>query len=316
MPKITRLRQGKFFPDARTQVVVMDQFNQAEMRMHRHEFVELVIILSGTAVHSTGRVRHRLQAGDILFINSSRSHAYEETHRLTLVNILIREDVFHEAEIELGSLPGYHALFTLEPVRWRHREFTSRLRLNATDLRQVTAWVGALKAETERSLEGGRLLARSWLLLIVGLLARRYGRNAVDSPHLEMRLGYVLSWIDQNFHQPVSVGELAVRAAMSERTFLRRFREATGCSPVDYLIRTRIRRAMELLDCRTARLSISEIAFRCGFEDSNYFTRQFRRVTGKPPREYPVSLPGETACAAIERENDKRETDENRHCFT
>ncbi len=286
MPKITRLRRGEFFPDARTQVVVMDRFHQAEMRMHRHEFAELVIILSGTALHSTGRVRHRLQAGDILFINSSRSHAYEETHGLTLVNILIREDVFQEAEYELGSLPGYHALFTLEPVRWRHREFMSHLRLNAADLRQVTAWVDALKEETERPLEGGRLLARSWLLLIVGLLARRYGRNAGDSPQLEMRLGRVLSWIDQNSHQPICVGELAVRAAMSERTFLRRFREATGVSPVDYLLRARIRRAIELLDRRAVKLSISEVASRCGFEDSNYFARQFYNRFGKRPTEF------------------------------
>ncbi len=286
MLRIARFRREKFFPDARTQVVVMNRFNQSEIGVHRHEFAELVIILSGEAVHFTGTVRHRLQTGDILFINSSRSHAYEETQGLTLVNILIREDVFHEAENELGSLPGYHALFTLEPVRWRQQEFTSRLRLNARDLRQVVAWVDALKEETERPAEGGRLLARSWLLLIVGLLARRHGRNVVDSPHLEMRLGRVLSWIDRNSHLPISIGELATRTAMSERNFLRRFREATGFSPVDYLIRTRIRRAKELLDCRTARLSISEIAFRCGFEDSNYFSRQFRRVVGASPTEY------------------------------
>jgi AraC-like DNA-binding protein len=207
------------------------------------------------------------------------------------VNILIREDVFHGAEKELGSLPGYHALFTLEPVRWRQREFTSHLRLNATDLRQVTAWADALKEETKRPAEGGTLLARSWLLLIVGLLARRYGRNDGNSPHLEMRLGRTLSWIDRNIDRTISVGELAARTAMSERTFLRRFREATGVSPVDYLLRARIRRAMELLDRRAVKLSISEIASRCGFEDSNYFTRQFRRRTGKSPSEY-LALPG------------------------
>lgn len=55
MPKITRLRRENFFPDARTQVVVMNRFNQSEMGMHRHEFAELVIILSGEAVHSTER---------------------------------------------------------------------------------------------------------------------------------------------------------------------------------------------------------------------------------------------------------------------
>jgi AraC-like DNA-binding protein len=69
---------------------------------------------------------------------------------------------------------------------------------------------------------------------------------------------------------------------MSECTFLRKFREATGFSPTDYLLRSRIRRAEELLARR--KLSITEVAARCGFEDSNYFSRQFRRVTGVSPR--------------------------------
>ncbi len=73
---------------------------------------------------------------------------------------------------------------------------------------------------------------------------------------------------------------------MSERTFLRRFREATGFAPIDYVIRARIRRAADLLADLNAGLSITEIAFRCGFQDSNYFSRQFRRYIGTNPRNY------------------------------
>jgi transcriptional regulator GlxA family with amidase domain len=157
-----------------------------------------------------------------------------------------------------------------------------------------------LKEETGKLAEGGALLARSWLLLIVGLLARRYGRDAGDSPHLEMRLGRALSWIDQNLHRTVGVAELAARAAMSERTFLRRFREATGVSPVEYLLRSRIRRAMDLLDRRTSKVSMSEIAAGCGFEDSNYFSRQFRRKTGQSPSEY-LARPGSPGADRVRR---------------
>ncbi len=286
MPKIDLLRRDEYFHDAKAQVVVFPQPAQADMVLHRHEFAELVNVLSGWAVHVTDDARHVVQAGDVLFINSSRSHAYEETHKFGLANILVREDVFREAEREFGALAGYHALFTLEPMRWRKGEFTSRLRLNKADLRQVGAWLEMLEQETKRPRDGGRLLARCWLMLIVGLMARRYGQDAAESPHLELRLGRVLSWIEQNFHRPIRIGDLAQRAAMSERTFLRRFREATQVSPVEYLIRTRIRRAKELLEQRVPGRSITEIAFLCGFEDSNYFARQFRRATGRSPRTY------------------------------
>jgi len=284
MPKIPRLRREDHFGNGET--VAIHSYDQSDVTMHGHEFAELVVIVSGHAEHVTGKVRHKVGAGHVLFINPSRSHAYEKTHQLRLANILVHEEMFRDTEKELGALPGYHALFTLESRRWRPREFTSHMQLARGDLRQVLKWLEALREETQRSSEGGRLLGRCWLLLIIGFLARAYSRDAGDSPQLEMRLGRVLSWIDTNFQWPLRIAELAGRAAMSERTFQRHFREATGFSPSEYIIRARIRHAMKLLEHRKPSGSITDVAFHCGFEDSNYFARQFRKLTGKSPREY------------------------------
>lgn len=282
---MTRIMRSRYF-GGESQIAVMPDMAQSDKSMHGHEFAEIVLILSGHAMHVTGQVRHRVKTGHVLFINPSRSHAYEETHQFRLANILVHEEVFQEVEKELGTMPGYHALFTLESKRWRPKEFTSHLQLDRAEFRKVMSWLKSLREETEKPTEGGRLLGRCWLILILGLLARGYGRDVADSPSLEMRLGRVLSWIDTNFQQQIRIAELANRTAMSERTFLRRFREATGLSPNNYLIRARIRHAMELLDRRRQNETITDIAFCCGFEDSNYFARQFRKLTGKKPRDY------------------------------
>ena len=71
---------------------------------------------------------------------------------------------------------------------------------------------------------------------------------------------------------------------MSQRSFMRAFQAAMGSSPVAHLIRLRLNRAATLL--RHNDESITDIAFRVGFSDSNYFTRQFRNVMGVSPREY------------------------------
>jgi AraC family L-rhamnose operon transcriptional activator RhaR/AraC family L-rhamnose operon regulatory protein RhaS len=78
--------------------------------------------------------------------------------------------------------------------------------------------------------------------------------------------------------------ELAAAAHMSESSLLATFKDATGQSPIAYLIQLRIQRATELL--RHGDQSISEIAFSVGFEDSNYFSRQFRKSMHTSPREY------------------------------
>jgi transcriptional regulator GlxA family with amidase domain len=65
---------------------------------------------------------------------------------------------------------------------------------------------------------------------------------------------------------------------------LRVFRQATGKSPIDYLIGLRIEAAKRLL--RQSDLGMTEIALEVGFGDSNYFARQFRVVAGRTPSEF------------------------------
>lgn len=279
-----RLRDHNFFPHPRSQVAVWRQAIQPDMSSHRHDFVEIVFIVSGTGGHVTGEVRHDLAVGDVMVISNRRSHGYENTRGLSLINIMVREDAIREAERELGMLPGYHALFTLEPVRWRGKAFTSRLKLNAADLRLAVTWVDALEKEVLHGAEGGSFLAKNWLMLLIGLLARRY--NEHDSSQADMRLGRLMSLIDQEPARAFTLEEMARQAVMSQRSLLRHFREATGFSPADYVIRSRIRKAAGLLAHGDRAMTITDIAFECGFNDSNYFTRQFHRVMGATPRNY------------------------------
>ena len=65
---------------------------------------------------------------------------------------------------------------------------------------------------------------------------------------------------------------------------MRVFRKATGQTPIEYLVRLRIQKSTELL--RNTDFSITEIALQVGFNDSNYFTRQFRNSLGESPRSY------------------------------
>jgi transcriptional regulator GlxA family with amidase domain len=71
---------------------------------------------------------------------------------------------------------------------------------------------------------------------------------------------------------------------MSLSTLNRNFIEATGLSPIDYLIRIRVLRGADML--REGAGSVSEVAFAVGFNDSNYFSRQFRKIMGETPSRY------------------------------
>ena len=99
-----------------------------------------------------------------------------------------------------------------------------------------------------------------------------------------MRFGEVLSYVEENCAGQLTIRELARRAHMSESSLTRMFHRITGLAPMEHVIRVRIARARELL--LRGDMRITEAAYECGFNDSNYFSRQFKKVVGMTPRSY------------------------------
>ncbi|MHC8314876.1 transcriptional regulator FtrA [Pseudomonas sp. LB3P31] len=97
-------------------------------------------------------------------------------------------------------------------------------------------------------------------------------------------LSRVMQWTRERLHQPLEVRDLASEAAMSERTFLRRFTEATGMPPKAWLQHERLGRARELLE--STRQNSEQIAERCGYRSVESFRVAFRSVVGVPPSVY------------------------------
>jgi AraC family transcriptional activator FtrA len=102
------------------------------------------------------------------------------------------------------------------------------------------------------------------------------------APH--SRLAPLLDAVRCDLSRPYRIADLARSAVMSERTFIRRFREATGMSPGEWLARIRVEFAKEQLEASFA--SVEEIAGRCGFLTVEALRHQFRKRIGLSPREY------------------------------
>jgi transcriptional regulator GlxA family with amidase domain len=94
----------------------------------------------------------------------------------------------------------------------------------------------------------------------------------------------VQQWLDQNYQQRVMVKNLAGMAELNERTFLRRFRKATGEAPLEYLQRIRLEKAKQLLADSSQQLSL--ITRSVGYEDVSSFRRLFKQIVGISPTSY------------------------------
>lgn len=91
-------------------------------------------------------------------------------------------------------------------------------------------------------------------------------------------------FIEKNAGEKISVSQLAQDSAMAERTFIRRFKNATGNTPSEYIQRVKVELAKKLLENET--YSVKEICYETGYEDQTYFRSVFRKFTGQTPAKY------------------------------
>ena len=106
--------------------------------------------------------------------------------------------------------------------------------------------------------------------------------------HNDLKIQSVQQRFEENYNQTFNIKDLAERFGLSRRVFERRFKTATGITPLDYLQRTRVEIAKNLLE-ETSR-TFSEIAFMVGYEDTSFFRKLFKKHTHLLPREYKIKF--------------------------
>lgn len=94
----------------------------------------------------------------------------------------------------------------------------------------------------------------------------------------------VQTWIADRFHEPLPVAGMIAKSGLPERTFSRRFKLATGHSPLEYVHMLRLEEAKRMLE--VSEEPVEAIALEVGYEDPAFFTRLFRRKVQLSPAQY------------------------------
>ncbi len=258
--------------------------DQADIGMHRHDFTEIVVVLAGVGDHLLDEDRFPISAGDVLAIDQNHVHGYRNARELRIANVLFNEQFVLDREQSLAHLAGYQALVHLEPGARRRLSFGGKLKLATGSRILIEQRVEELRRELQEKADGYQALALSILIDIIVHLCRLYGRSTSDTQRNLLDMGYVVGYLESHYSQRIEIRDLHPLVAMSARTLMRRFSHATGTTPMQYLLRVRVTRAAHLL--RTTQASMTDISADVGFSDSNYFSRQFRRIIGVSPTDY------------------------------
>ena len=232
------------------------------VRMHWHDRMEFLRVRKGSMAVGCATQKGRVAAGDLLIVPPKVPHwavAEEQGVEYDVVMFDVRS-FYNETPLCKKALP---ALF----------DGRARLEMTTADSKTV-ALIDAIHAA------GPTLGAVGAVYQLLGRLMEHHLLALTDTP-AEAGARKIIDHIEENFATELTSAGLAAHFGYTDAHFCRKFKEATGLSPTNYIRIYRLEQANDLL--KAGDLPVSEVAARCGFADANYFTRCFKKHFGKVP---------------------------------
>lgn len=268
---MTVLHSVDFFPAGQSPVAIEPRLPQAAFPEHHHDFHEIVIVEHGTGIHVFNGQPFTISGGTVCFVRDHDRHLYEHTDNLCLTNVLYRSPESFQ------FLAGLHQLLPQE----QDDHYPSHWRVSQQTLAQVRVVIGQMETlDPEMDTHG---IANREILFMQLLVMLRKGSQQEGAVSNDARLNQLMLWLEDHYAEDICWEMLADQFMLSLRTLHRQLKHSTGLTPQRYLNRLRLTKARHLL--RHSDKSVTDIAFRCGFSDSNHFSTLFRREFNWSPRE-------------------------------
>ncbi len=222
---------------------------------HCHEFLEIICFVSGCGTTNVAGTHYEISRNSIAVIPAKVIHDQKNASEVKSICLLATG----------SGLEDYCGLWSDD----------------SGVIRKLSENLMLEYARRERT--GAAYIIDGLLAQVVGHCHRLIEAGGRRTVH-ESAMASALAMIQEN-NGNVSVQELASSLFMSQDNFRRQFRELNGMSPMQAIIKARIDHAMDLMNS-DEKLSISAIAYQCGFDSPFYFSRLFRKVTGKSPSDF------------------------------
>ncbi|MBE7043007.1 MAG: AraC family transcriptional regulator [Ruminococcaceae bacterium] len=235
--------------------------------LHWHEHLELLYFRAGECRVVCGGESYLAKKKELIIINRNELHSTENDGTGRFFCIRITPSFFSDVDCE-NTL--FHSFI-------KGDEF-------------ITNCFEQIFMEHQAKSEGYDMQIKSLVYALMAHIVRHYKTDSLSGDEILIRknktkrISDILTYISANYHTKLTTNALAERFHLTDHYFCCFFKNETGQSPIDYINRYRIEKSTILL--KNSDQSITNIAQKVGFDDSNYFSRIFKRYIGITPREY------------------------------
>ncbi len=246
-----------------------------KMAHHWHSETELLYIQKGRFLLSLNGKEYVLEEGDLCYISEGALHGG------------LPQDCVYECLCFNSNALLKHSNLVSDYLK--DVENSRALILPVFTRRQpgILKCASRMFAAVRSKKSGWELLALAGLYDFYGTVIQQDYRETPPDSTVFQRLRQIkmaLEFIEQNYQKPITLEQLAHVSGLSAKYFCRYFRNILNKTPIDYLNYYRVERACFLLEDN--KLSVTDVAYACGYNDSSYFVRCFKKYKGITPNQY------------------------------
>jgi AraC family L-rhamnose operon transcriptional activator RhaR len=289
-PRFARLPWNRHL-DAAHRIQAIYQPRHDHYPPHDHDFIEVVLVVGGTALHRTPAGDRPIGRGDAFLLRPGAWHGYERCRSLAIYNCCFAVTTLGRELDWTRDDPALHRLLWTLPLTPSNHGMVA-LALDNDSVEEASFLLDRLCRLHGRDDVAYRADSIGILCQILGVLARSLPVDT-DTPRGPDRLKPIHAarkLIDGNLSHDWTLQELANRTGLAPSSLVRRFHAIAGLPPMAYLTKCRLDAAARLLT--DTREPIGVIGNRVGWPDANYFTRRFKKHFGVTPTEYRASYGG------------------------
>ncbi len=253
-------------------------------RLHKHDFLEMVYVIEGKAVHALNNTTAIIKKGDYFIIDYEAYHQYNavENMNLVIINILFKPEMIDKVLMRCHS---FQDLINHYLIRFNY----TMLEKVPTDFifhdddGTVFALIEKMQYEFERKNSGYIEMMRCYLIEIIIKTMRRISKHNTNIAYNDCSR-YIVDYIEENYMKPVSLSDISRELNFSLPYTCKKFKNDVGISFIEYLQKKRIEQSCRLI--LNTDKKISEIAELVGYQDTKFFNRVFKKHLRITPREF------------------------------
>lgn len=248
---------------------------------HWHEDIEIIYIVNGKLKAGVNKEIYNLIQGDILIIGPGEVHYFLKENNLSM-----RAVIQFRMSIYDSFNSGTKDRLTLKPTFSNCKLLRKEDTIHSILEKQIKDIIN----EHEEAKEGYKLFLKARLYDLAGTLLRSLPKENEKSENKEKqkerleKLDNVMQFVEKNYDKHITLDEISKVAGFSKFYFTRFFKENTGMTFIDYLNNFRIAKSEWVL--LEEENSITDVAFKSGFNSVKTFNRVFKHLKGCSPMEY------------------------------